>query len=167
MIDIRFQIVDATGAGKYLVDNIDPGKCSHLIYAFAVLDPAAYTIQVFDSWADIDNQMYAKFVALKKSNSNLKTMIAIGGWNDSQGTTKYSSLVADPAKITAFVNSVVAFLKTYGFDGLDIDWEYPSSAADKTGYVNLLAALRSAFAPSGFLLSAAVSVGQETIDAGN
>ena len=92
-------------------------------------------------------------------------MISLGGYNDSQGS-KYSILVADPAKIAAFVQSAVAFLQTYGFDGLDIDWEYPSSPADKAGFVKLLAALRSAFTAKGYLLTAAVAAGQSNIDAG-
>ena len=154
-----------TGAGQYTVNNIDPAKCTHLIYAFATLNPTTYAIQVYDTTADINDQMYANFVALKTKNANLKTMIAIGGFSDSQ-SPKYSQLVADSNKITTFVTSAVAFLKKYGFDGLDIDWEYPSTAADKVGYVNLLAALRTAFNTNGFLLSVAVGAAQSTIDAG-
>ena len=136
-----------------------------MIYAFATLNPTTYAIQVYDTTADINDQMYANFVALKTKNANLKTMIAIGGFSDSQ-SPKYSQLVADSNKITTFVTSAVAFLKKYGFDGLDIDWEYPSTAADKVGYVNLLAALRTAFNTNGFLLSVAVGAAQSTIDAG-
>ena len=121
---------------------------------------------VFDTWADIDNTMYARFNALKQKNAKLKTMIAIGGWTDSQGS-KYSNLVASNAAIATFVRSVVAFCQKYAFDGLDVDWEYPSSAADKAGYSNLLAALRAAFTPLGLLLSVAVSVNPATIDAGS
>jgi hypothetical protein len=147
------------------VDNIDPSLCTHLIYGFAVLDPTTYTIQVYDTWMDIDNQFYAKFNALKQRKAGLKTLIAIGGWNDSM-SPKYSQLVSDPNKIKTFVNSVLTFLQRYGFDGLDVDWEYPATAADKAGLTQLLAALRSAFAPYGYLLALAVNVGQPTIDAG-
>ena len=115
---------------------------------------------------DLDNQFYAKFVALKQRKAGLKTLIAIGGWNDSM-SPKYSQMVSDPNKINTFVNSVLAFLQRYGFDGLDLDWEYPATAADKAGLTQLLAALRSAFAPYGYLLTLAVNVGQPTIDAGN
>ncbi|KZR97519.1 Uncharacterized protein APZ42_007558 [Daphnia magna] len=94
-------------------------------------------------------------------------MIAIGGWNDSNdGTGKYSKLVASSTNINTFVNSAVAFLQLYKFDGLDLDWEYPSTAADKVGFANLIVALKNAFLPFGFLLSAAVPASQFTIDAG-
>lgn len=140
---------------------------THAIYAFAVLDATTLKIKVYDSWADIDLKGYANFVALKTKNPNLKVMIAIGGWNDSNdGSGKYSRLVASSTNINTFVTSAVAFLRQYKFDGLDLDWEYPTTAADKTGFKNLIVALKTAFKPYGFLLSAAVPGGASSIDAG-
>ena len=144
--------------------------CTHYIYAFAVLDGVTYKIKTYDTYADITLNGYANFVALKTKNPALKTMIAIGGWNDSHdpnAPSKYSQLVASSANINTFVSSVVTFLQQYGFDGLDLDWEYPSSAADKTGFKNLIIALKTAFQPKGWLLSAAVSAAAYSIDAGN
>lgn len=54
----------------------------------------------------------------------IKVSLAIGGWNDSAGD-KYSKLVNDPAARARFITHVVNFLQKYGFDGLDLDWEYP------------------------------------------
>ena len=159
------------GAGTYTVSNIDATKCTHLVYAFAVLDASTFNIKVFDPWVDTDptnvnGQMYSKFVALKKQNPSLKTMIAIGGWADSNdGTAKYSKLVSSTTNINTFVSSVVSFLKLYGFDGLDVDWEYPACAADKAGFVQLLSALRTAFC-STYLLSIAVGASSAIADAG-
>lgn len=35
-------------------------------------------------------------------------------------------MAKDPVERGKFVASVVDFLNTYNFDGLDFDWEYPS-----------------------------------------
>jgi chitinase len=153
-----------SGIGKFGVDNINPNLCTHVIYAFAVLDAASFNMKVYDSNVDINSQFYAKFVALKSQNPKLKVLIALGGATDSQGG-KYTQLVSSQSKIDSFVKSVLAFLKQYKFDGLDVDWEFPG-AADKAGFANLLAALRKAFDANGYILSVAVSAGRWAIDDG-
>ena len=66
---------------------------------------------------------YAKALSLKQYNPDLKVMIAIGGWNE--GTKKYSDMALNSESRSTFVESVVDFLVMHGFDGLDLDWEYP------------------------------------------
>lgn len=70
-------------------------------------------------------------------------MISIGGWTWSKN---FSAAAATEASRQAFVSSCVDFMNTYGFDGIDIDWEYPVSGglyagtpADKANYTALLA----------------------------
>ena len=111
------------GIGKYKPEDIDPNICTHIVYGFAVLDGSTGLMKPHDSWADIDNDFYGKVTEFKKRG--IKVTIAIGGWNDSAGS-KYSQLVNNPARRAKFVEHVVKFILKYNFDGLDLDWEYPS-----------------------------------------
>ena len=63
---------------------------------------------------------YKKFVGLKKYNNQLKTMIAIGGWNE--GSKRFSKLVANNDLRSNFIKSVLKFLREHNFDGIDFDW---------------------------------------------
>ena len=55
----------------------------------------------------------------------VQVTLALGGWNDSKGD-KYSRLVNSPAARARFIEDVIAFIEKHDFDGLDLDWEYPS-----------------------------------------
>lgn len=153
------------GRGKYPVENIDPFLCTHIIYGFTGLGHDN-RMRALDPWNDLyDNYgkgAFERFTGLKKLNPKLKTLIAIGGWNE--GSVKYSNMVANPSARDTFVSSVVDFLGKYNFDGLDMDWEYPAARGgkpeDKANYVSLLRELKSAFTPNGYLLTAAVSAGK-------
>ncbi|RDW86241.1 uncharacterized protein DSM5745_02883 [Aspergillus mulundensis] len=51
-----------------------------------------------------------------------KVLIAIGGWGDTAG---FSSASKDEASRERYAKNVAAMLDSNGFDGVDIDWEYP------------------------------------------
>ena len=53
-----------------------------------------------------------------------KVLIALGGWNDSEGS-KYSRMVNDANARAKFISNVIEFIERFKFDGLDLDWEYP------------------------------------------
>lgn len=156
------------GLAKYIVEDIPVELCTHLIYAFATLDSKTFLAKPFDPWLDIDLKNYEKFVQLKKKNPKMKILLGLGGWNDSR-STKYSRMVADSGKRRTFVEEVVKLLLHYGFDGLDLDWEYPgyeSRQEDKQGFTHWVEDLKTALTPHGLLLTAAVSAGRRNIDRG-
>jgi len=157
-----------TGDGKYTVEDIDPSLCTHLMYSFAVLDPTTHLITVHDSWLDIDLGNIRKFTNLKAHHPHVKLLLALGGWNDSR-LTKYSVLLADAGKRSAFVQHAVSFIREFGFDGLDLDYEYPGhdgAATDREGFTALVKELKEAFNPYGWELTAAVSASKATVDKG-
>jgi len=160
------------GNGKYTPEDIDPELCTHIVYGFAVLDSNTLLMKAHDSWADYDNQFYARVAFYKKRG--LKVTLAIGGWNDSKGP-KYSQLVSSAAARARFNEHAVQFLLEHNFDGLDLDWEYPKCwqvdckkgpDSDKPNFTAWVRELYTAFQPHGLLLSAAVSPSNKVIDAG-
>lgn len=155
-----------TGAGRFTVDNIDPNLCTDYVYAFTTLDGKTFQMKPFDPAVDIDGEGYAKFVQMKARNPNIKTWVAIGGWSDSHESDKYSQLVSSDENINKFVQSAYSFLKTYGFDGLDIDWEFPMSDSDKQGLSHLLYYMSGVFHAFGYNISIAMSVNTTIIDLG-
>uniref|UniRef100_A0A182K0A3 GH18 domain-containing protein n=1 Tax=Anopheles christyi TaxID=43041 RepID=A0A182K0A3_9DIPT len=146
------------GNGKYDVESINPNLCTHIVYTFVGLDTKG-NVKILDSWLDISLGGYSRFVQLKQRNPNVKLMLAIGGWNE--GSASYSTMANSDLLRAVFVESAVSFVKRYGFDGFDIDWEYPTlrggSVDDRVGFIKLLRDLRARFDREGLLLSIATA----------
>ena len=85
---------------------------------------------------------------MKTYNKDLKTMLAIGGWNE--GSRRFSPLVEDRDRRQVFIKSAIRFLRQYNFDGIDLDWEYPTQRAggrpqDRANYATFIEEMREAF----------------------
>ncbi|XP_049546398.1 probable chitinase 2 [Anopheles darlingi] len=162
--------------GKFTPENIDPNLCTQLNYAFFHINTDG-TIKLVDPWVDLPDgggyNTIAKVNNLKQIIPSLKTIAAVGGWDDAHAVAgNFAIVAANPSLRAAFARNAVAFLQKYGFNGMDIDWEYPakwqaegkSSPADKANLVLLLQDLRAAFTPYGYLLTIAVGATQSLAD---
>ncbi|XP_059062527.1 probable chitinase 2 [Achroia grisella] len=156
------------GDGSFNVNQLNPQLCTHLVYSFAGLNPDTNGIKIMDPWLDIEKESgaYNQMVGLKNRYPHLKVTIAIGGWNE--GSEKYSAMASKKESREAFIGSVMAFLEKYKFDGLDLDWEYPSKRGgkpeDKDNYVTLVKELKEAFQDKGYILTAALGAGRDTME---
>ncbi|MCF6136521.1 glycoside hydrolase family 18 protein [Pseudalkalibacillus berkeleyi] len=142
------------------VTDIDASKLTHLNYAFANISEDG-KIAVGDPAIDLAN--FQQLQELKKQNLHLKTLISVGGWTWSE---RFSDVALTEQSRTKFAESVLAFVQKYGFDGVDLDWEYPVSGGqpdninrpeDKHNYTLLLKKIRETFdaADKAYLLTIA------------
>ncbi|AWC27363.1 glycosyl hydrolase family 18 protein [Bacillus cytotoxicus] len=78
------------------------------------------------TWEDCDKYArcgnFGELKRLKAKYPHLKTLISVGGWTWSN---RFSDMAADEKTRKVFAESTVAFIREYGFDGVDLDWEYP------------------------------------------
>ncbi|MBR4810104.1 MAG: hypothetical protein IK031_07475 [Bacteroidales bacterium] len=75
-----------------------------------------------------ETSLLKKVLALKQQKPTLKVLLMIGGWGAK--ANGFSQMASDPAKRTAFCQSCLNHIQTYGLDGIDIDWEYPTYSAE-------------------------------------
>lgn len=130
---------------SFTPDKVDATKLTHINYAFANIGS---DLKIALGYPDVDPSNITKLNALKEINPNLKTIISVGGWDWSG---RFSDVALTDASRTAFADSCVAFILKYGFDGIDIDWEYPVAGGlstnikrpeDKANFTLLMQKLR-------------------------
>ncbi|KAF8504329.1 glycoside hydrolase superfamily [Russula emetica] len=137
--------------------DIIASDLTHIIYAFADVNPSSGSIFLTDpyadeqkhfpgdSWEEKGNNLYGclkQMYLLKLAQRTLKVLLSVGGWTYSQDG--HFSFVTNPTLRATFIASAIQLIKDYGFDGIDIDFEYPSGTAQGRTFANLLTELRSA-----------------------
>ncbi|MFI0434237.1 MAG: glycoside hydrolase family 18 protein [Parachlamydiaceae bacterium] len=118
--------------------DINPHLLTHINYAFIKVDSHGKLI-LFDPWADVDHRHdwnsfkpywgnFLQLKELKEKNPHLKTLFSVGGWTLSD---PFSEMARNPASRQNFIRQCLMFCEKYGFDGIDIDWEYPGYVEHK------------------------------------
>ncbi|XP_050091373.1 chitinase-3-like protein 1 [Anopheles aquasalis] len=153
--------------GAFNVTNINAHLCTHLLYAFFGIDEEG-KVQILDPWLDLEDDFgignIRLFNELRLANPSLKTLAAIGGAHIE--SFLFSALAANPSARAAFAQNARSFCQEHGFDGVDIDWEFPGhhdgvdSSNDKTNFALMLQELATELHNYGLLLTAAVAASE-------
>jgi len=141
-------------APQYDVTQIPAAQLTHLNYAFANISESG-ECALGDEYADtqypyVDGSLgnMGALVSLKAANPHLRTLISIGGYTWSG---RFSDVATTAEARQHFAESCVQFMLDHGFDGLDLDWEFPVGGGaagnserpeDGDNFILLLQALR-------------------------
>lgn len=114
-------------------NDIPVDGLTHAYFSFGYITPGSLKVAPMD---DLPVDLFSQFTAIKRRNSGLKTVIALGGWtfNDNGTATQpvFSDMVSTAENRQLFIGNLFGFMRRYGFDGVDFDWEYPG-AGDRGG----------------------------------
>ncbi len=104
----------------------NPGKIIvSYVTSWTDVMPDPTTIKTFDG-VRIDNpDRLRQIVGLKEKNAGLKVLLSIGGW----GSVGFSTMASRRHDRSDFVKDCGRVVNEYNLDGIDIDWEYPTSNA--------------------------------------
>ncbi|CAL0320152.1 unnamed protein product [Lupinus luteus] len=101
---------------------INSSLFTHIFYAFLIPNYTTYTLQISNS----ESQSLSKFInTLRTKNPPLKTLISIGGGGSNPNL--FAEIVATRAARAALIKSTISVVRRFGFDGVDLDWEFPKT----------------------------------------
>ncbi len=142
------------GSNGYLpLSAVDFTAMTHVIH-FAIEPNSNGTI---DAASNTITSAGAKALTTAAHAVGTKVLISVGGWSTEQafmGATSSSTL-------STFVANLVSFMKSNGYDGIDIDWE-PINQSDYTQFKALMHALRTALGTT-YILTTTASDGNESL----
>ena len=127
----------------------DPNSMTHINYAFGHVN------QTFNGIDVANPDRLHQISALKQQNPDLKVILSVGGW----GSGRFSEMAADSLNRASFAADAKRVIDEFNLDGIDIDWEYPTSSRagissspdDTQNYTLLMRDLRSAIGPDKLL----------------
>ena len=138
---------------EYRADKIPYNKLNFICHAF-IRPQADGSLWVPETY--IEPELISNAHA-----AEVKVLASIGG---ASGGEKFSAIASDPVLRDTFANNLESFLRTHGYDGVDIDWEFPQNATDRANQNLLIEAIRTKFNSSPqpaplWLISMAVASG--------
>ncbi|KAJ2886600.1 hypothetical protein H4R27_000544 [Coemansia aciculifera] len=101
-------------------EGVDLTKYTHITIAFAIPDE--------NGQITMDNRdgMMKEWMP-RLSDSHAKVLVSLGGWT---GSKYFSPILKDPKKRNRMIDQMTQWMQDHGFDGWDVDYEYPGRQGD-------------------------------------
>ncbi|KAI1300668.1 hypothetical protein EDD11_006066 [Mortierella claussenii] len=151
----------------YLPKSIPWSSLDYVMFAFVYFDKKH---KLYPSEPD-EERLYLKVNELKMATGT-RVMISVGGWSfthpeskdDEDTSQRFAEMIRTRKSRKSFITSCIEFCQLYGFDGVDIDYEYPAYK-DRHYVTALFKEMRQAFDAegSGLVLSMAGASFQDGI----
>jgi chitinase len=141
----------------------DPNLLTHINYAFGHVN------DTFDGVRVSSPERLHRIWTLKGHNRDIKILLSIGGW----GSGGFSEMAASEENRKKFAADCRRVIDQFAIDGIDIDWEYPTSDAagisasadDRANFTLMMRDIRAAIGYDKLLTLATVAnAGSDFID---
>lgn len=103
------------------LSSLQTDKLTHIMYAFLIP-------QADGSVLPLAEEENVRQLIEKAHADNCKVYIAVGGWsyNNVPLAQTFETVATDDALRKKFIQSITDVVKKYNFDGVELDWEYPT-----------------------------------------
>ncbi|XP_009350853.1 class V chitinase CHIT5a-like [Pyrus x bretschneideri] len=126
-------------SNSFSPSSIDTQYFTHIYYAFLQPESTTYKLNV----TEFDKARIPEFIkALRSKNPPVTTLLSMGGGGNN--ATVFALMVSTQATREVFINSTIQVARKYGFQGLDLDWEFPQDALEMSNLALLYKEWRKA-----------------------
>ncbi|KAI0378725.1 glycoside hydrolase family 18 protein [Hypomontagnella monticulosa] len=146
----------------YPPSSLELEYVNKIYYAFVRLNEDG-TLRLLDEFADCNKAVdgekgcLAALAKLKHQKPGLKTLISVGGGS---GSKEFAGVTANARKRATFARSCRHFVDMFQFDGVDIDWEHPTTPETGRNFISMLSALREELPAPKYILTTALPTGE-------
>ncbi len=142
------------GQMAYNASNIPYDELTHIIHVSLDLDPRA------DGTLYVRPGLLEPELISRAHAAGVKVMITVGA-----AAARFATVSANSDARSALAKNLHDFVVANGYDGVDIDWEYPAGLEQRSNCTLMMLAIRKAL-PAPYLLSMATT-GNPTLPRSN
>ncbi|XP_051858239.1 chitinase-like protein Idgf2 [Drosophila albomicans] len=118
------------GSGKLTKNDLlfSASYCTHLVYGYVGISGDNYQVNSLNEGLDIRKKHLTEVTSIRSEYPGLKVLLSVGGDRDidAKHPNKYVELLeAGQEKQNKFIQSAHLFVKNFGFDGLDLAYQFP------------------------------------------